>query len=145
MTICAATSAGDGFILGLVECFSEFPLPPDRDPACVTCALRRNLAQHLHERPITSYFFVIKDAGERTGFVHPQLVDDVFGAGLLCHISDLAVTPAHEGRGHARPQPLRASRLRARHAEAGQTAMSGGRSTVPAPPWRPESKRNSPR
>lgn len=102
MTIRAATSADDGFVLGLVGRFSEFALPPGRDPAAVTAALRRDLERHLHERPITSHFFVVRDAGQRAGFIHLQLVDDFFGAGLLCHVSDLAVTPAHEGRGLAR-------------------------------------------
>ncbi|HEY5612254.1 MAG TPA: GNAT family N-acetyltransferase [Lysobacter sp.] len=99
MTIRAATSADDAFILGLVERFSEFPLPPGRDRQSVTAALRRDLELHLHERPITSHFFVIVQDGELAGFMHLQLVDDFFDAGLLCHISDLAVSPAHEGHG----------------------------------------------
>ncbi len=102
MTIRAATRADDGFILGLVERFGEFPLPPGRDAATVTAALRRDLELHLHERPLTSHFFVISQARQRAGFVHLQLVDDFFGAGLLCHISDLAVARADEGRGLAR-------------------------------------------
>ena len=102
MTIRAATSTDDAFILGLVERFSEFPLPPGRDPVTVTAALRRDLELHLHERPLTSHFFVIDQAGKHAGFMHLQLVDDFFGAGLLCHISDLAVAPAYEGRGLAR-------------------------------------------
>ena len=102
MTIRAATNADDGFILGLVARFSEFELPPGRDPETVTAALRRDLQMHLHERPLTSHFFVIREARARAGFVHLQLVDDFFGAGLLCHISDRAVARAHEGRGLAR-------------------------------------------
>lgn len=102
MTIRASTSADDGFILGLVERFSGFALPSGRDRGTVNAALRRDLERHLHERPVTSSVFVIDQSGERAGFVHLQLVDDFFGAGLLCHISDLAVTPAHEGRGLAR-------------------------------------------
>ena len=102
MTIRAATSADDAFILGLVERFSEFALPPGRDCDTVNAVLRRDLELHLHERPITSHFFVIEQAGARAGFVHLQLVNDFFGAGLLCHISDLAVSPAHEGHGLAR-------------------------------------------
>lgn len=102
MTIRAATSADDGFILGLAGRFSEFALPPGRDRDTVDTGIRRDLERHLHERPITSHFFVVDRAGERAGFVHLQLVDDFFGAGLLCHISDLAVSAAHEGHGLAR-------------------------------------------
>ena len=45
---------------------------------------------------------MIAQDGERAGFIHLQLVDDFFGAGLLCHISDLAVSSAQEGHGLAR-------------------------------------------
>lgn len=101
MTIRAATSADEAFILGFVERFSAFALPPGRDRDTVDTGIRRDLQRHLRERPITSHFFVIQDNGERAGFVHLQEVDDFFGAGLLCHISDLAVAPGHEGRGLA--------------------------------------------
>lgn len=106
MKIRVATSTDDAFILGLVERFSEFPLPSGRDRDTVSAGIRRDLERHLRERPLTSHFFVIEDKGgggdeSRAGFVHLQLVDDFFGAGLLCHISDLAVSPGHEGRGLA--------------------------------------------
>lgn len=101
MTIRAATSADDAFILGLVERFSAFALPPGRDRDAVDAGIRRDLEHHLRERPITSHFFVVEDDGERAGFVHLQEVDDFFGAGLLCHISDLAVASGHESRGLA--------------------------------------------
>jgi ribosomal protein S18 acetylase RimI-like enzyme len=101
MTIRVATDADDDFILGFVERFSAFPLPAGRDRAAVNAGIRRDLEQHLRERPATSHFVVIEDGGERAGFMHLQVVDDFFGAGRLCHISDLAVSTAHEGRGLA--------------------------------------------
>lgn len=102
MTIRAATGADDDFILGFVERFSAFVLPPGRDRATVNAGIRRDLERHLRERPSTSHFFVIEDGGERAGFLHLQEVDDFFGAGALCHISDLAVASEHEGKGLAR-------------------------------------------
>ena len=45
---------------------------------------------------------MIEEGGDRAGFVHLQEVDDFFGGGLFCHISDLAISPGHEGRGLAR-------------------------------------------
>lgn len=102
MTIRAASSADDAFILGFVERFSEFPLPAGRTRDTVDEGIRSKLEQLLRERPSTSHFFVIEDGDEPAGFVHLQEVDDFFGAGLFCHISDLAISPAHEGRGLAR-------------------------------------------
>lgn len=102
MTVRAATSADDTFILGFVERFSEFPLPPGRDRDTFNAGIRRDLEKHLRERPPTSHFFVVEEGGERAGFVHLQEVDDFFGGGLFCHISDLAISPGHEGRGLAR-------------------------------------------
>jgi ribosomal protein S18 acetylase RimI-like enzyme len=91
----------DAFILGFVERFTDFPLPVGRDRSTLDNGIRVDLALHLHERPPSSHFFVIEDEGQRAGFVHLQLVDDFFGGGLLCHISDLAVSPGCEGRGLA--------------------------------------------
>lgn len=102
MTIRAATSADDRFILGFVERFSEFPLPSGRNHDSFNGGIRRDLQKHLRKRPPTSHFFVIEHDGERAGFVHLQEVDDFFGRGKFCHISDLAISPEHEGRGLAR-------------------------------------------
>jgi ribosomal protein S18 acetylase RimI-like enzyme len=102
MTIRAAIGADDAFILGFVERFSAFPLPVGRDRATLTAGIRRDIERHLRERPSTSHFFVIEHGGEPAGFVHLQEVDDFFGAGLFCHVSDLAISPEHEGLGLAR-------------------------------------------
>lgn len=99
--ISPARDGDEDFILGLAARFTDFPLPPGRDRSVVEGAIRADLERHLHERPSSSHFFVIEDDGERAGFVHLQLVDDFFGSGLLCHISDLAIAPGHEGRGLA--------------------------------------------
>lgn len=102
MSIRPATHQDDGFMLGLAERFTEFPLPQGRDHATTTDAIRADLARHLRERPGHSHFFIIEVDGERAGFLHLQRVDDFFGAGMLCHISDLALAPGYEGRGLAR-------------------------------------------
>ena len=96
-----ARAEDDGFMLGLVGRFTDIPLPPGRDKATTEAGIRADLARHLRERPASSHFFVIEDEGVRAGFIHLQLVDDFFGAGLLCHISDLAIASGHEGRGLA--------------------------------------------
>lgn len=91
----------DGFILALVERFTAFELPQGRDRAVLDKAIGADIASHLRERPPASHFFIIEDAGARAGFIHLQLVDDFFGAGTICHVSDLAIQPGHEGRGLA--------------------------------------------
>lgn len=97
-----ALAGDEAFILGLADRFTDFPLPAGRDRAVATAAIRADLERNLRERLPSSHFFVINDAGDRAGFVHLQLVDDFFGGGPLCHISDLAIAPGHEGRGLAR-------------------------------------------
>ena len=101
----AAGADDEAFILGLVGRFTEFPLPAGRDRTVITQGIRADLAMHLRERPQDSHFFVVDSPGqsgnERAGFIHLQLVDDFFGEGRLCHISDLAIAPGFEGRGLA--------------------------------------------
>jgi ribosomal protein S18 acetylase RimI-like enzyme len=103
MPVCIrpAGADDDAFILGFVERFTDFPLPAGRDRDTLSNGIHEDLAQKLRERPASSHFFVIEDHRQRAGFVHLQLVDDFFGGGLLCHISDLAVSPGYEGRGLA--------------------------------------------
>ena len=96
-----ATAGDDPFILGLAERFTDFELPPGRDRTTTTAGIRADLERHLRERPAASHFFVAQDEGQPAGFIHLQLIDDFFGAGLLCHVSDLAIAPGHEGRGLA--------------------------------------------
>jgi len=96
-----AHAGDDGFILGLVGRFTAFDLPAGRDRDTVTEGIRSDLEMHLRERPPTSSFFVIEDAGAPAGFLHLQQVQDFFGEGEHCHVSDLAIAPGFEGRGLA--------------------------------------------
>lgn len=96
-----AAPRDDAFVLGLAGRFTDFPLPPGRDRATTDAGIRADLEKHLRERPDTSHFFLVEHDGERAGFLHLQLMDDFFGAGLLGHISDLAIAPDFEGRGLA--------------------------------------------
>ncbi|KRE90755.1 GCN5 family acetyltransferase [Frateuria sp. Soil773] len=91
----------DAFILGLVPRFVDFALPPwRRRHECIE-GIRSDLAHHLDDQPANSFLFVAEDAqdGAPVGFVHLQKVQDYFTGRTNCHISDLAVAPAHEGRG----------------------------------------------
>lgn len=96
-----ATREDDAFMLGLAERFTQFPLPRGRDRVTTTAGIRADLARHLRERPGTSHFLVVEHEGERAGFMHLQRVEDFFGGGVLCHVSDLAIAPGFEGRGLA--------------------------------------------
>jgi ribosomal protein S18 acetylase RimI-like enzyme len=100
-SIRAARGGDDDFILGLAGRFTAFDLPAGRDRDGLTRAIHADLASHLRERPDTSWFSIIECEGERAGFIHLQRVEDFFGEGAHCHISDLAVTPGFEGRGLA--------------------------------------------
>jgi ribosomal protein S18 acetylase RimI-like enzyme len=112
----SARTDDDDFILGLAERFTAFELPQGRDRAVLNQAIGADIASHLRERPATSYFFIIEDAGARAGFIHLQLVDDFFGEGTICHVSDLAIQPAHEGRGLAGALLRHAEALAREHA-----------------------------
>lgn len=95
-----AQADDDDFILGLVRRFVEFELPPWRRRGECAAGIRDDLARHLRDQPPGSYVFVAEDGdGERAGFLHLQTVPDFFTAAQNCHIADLAVAPAHEGRG----------------------------------------------
>ncbi|AWV06728.1 GCN5 family acetyltransferase [Lysobacter maris] len=97
-----ATSADRDFILGFAESFSAFPLPAGRRRETVDAGVRADISRHLDERPQGSHFFVLEHDGTAAGFIHLLLGTDFFGGAPTCHVSDLAVLPAHEGRGHAR-------------------------------------------
>lgn len=90
----------DDFILSLVPRFVDFTLPSwRRRHECIE-GIRGELLRHLEEQPPNSYLFVAEDAdGTRVGFIHLQRTEDFFTGRNNCHISDLAVAPAHEGRG----------------------------------------------
>ncbi|SFR88569.1 Ribosomal protein S18 acetylase RimI [Dyella sp. OK004] len=93
----------DDFILALVPRFVDFTLPPWRRRHECIAGIRKDLARHLEEQPANSFLFVAEDdGGERVGFVHLQKTQDFFTGHTNCHISDLAVAPAHEGKGVGR-------------------------------------------
>lgn len=94
----------DEFILGLVERMVDFELPKWRKKNVVSEGIRRDLGKHLEHQPPGSFLFVAEDAdtGDRLGFLHLQTVTDYFTGHFNCHVSDLAVIKAAEGRGIAR-------------------------------------------
>lgn len=93
----------DDFILGLVPRFVDFPLPAWRRRHECIDGIRKDLLRHLEDEPANSYLFIAEDDdGERVGFVHLQKTQDFFTGRSNCHISDLAVVTAHEGRGVAK-------------------------------------------
>lgn len=93
----------DDFILGLVPRFVDFPLPAWRRRHECIDGIRKDLLRHLEDEPANSYLFIAEDdAGERVGFLHLQKTQDFFTGRSNCHISDLAVVTAHEGRGVAK-------------------------------------------
>lgn len=95
-----AAADDDAFVLGLVRRFVEFELPPWRRRGECAKGIRDDLARHLAEQPPGSHVFVAEDDdGERVGFLHLQTVSDYFTGAQNCHIADVAVAPAHEGRG----------------------------------------------
>jgi ribosomal protein S18 acetylase RimI-like enzyme len=93
----------DDFILGLVPRFVDFPLPAWRRRHECIDGIRKDLLRHLEDEPANSYLFIAEDDdGVRVGFIHLQKTQDFFTGRSNCHISDLAVVTAHEGRGVAR-------------------------------------------
>lgn len=101
LLIRAAGPDDDEFILDLASRFVDFELPKWRRRNVVLEGIRRDLARHLEEQPPGSFLYVAEDDsnGERIGFLHIQLVTDFFTGHQNCHISDLAVLPAFDGRG----------------------------------------------
>ena len=90
----------DDFILGLVPRFVDFSLPKWRKRHECIEGIRKDLGRHLDEQPANSYVFVAEnDDGDRVGFIHLQKTQDYFTGRVNCHISDLAVSPRHEGQG----------------------------------------------
>jgi ribosomal protein S18 acetylase RimI-like enzyme len=93
----------DDFILGLASRFAEFDLPPWRKRSDTIAGIRRDIEHHLRTLPPGSHLYVAEDDdAERVGFLHLQSRKDFFTGAHNCHISDLAVTKGHEGRGVAR-------------------------------------------
>jgi ribosomal protein S18 acetylase RimI-like enzyme len=98
-----AGEADADFILGLAPRFAAFALPAWRRRAECVAGIRAELQRHLDEQAANSHLFVAEDAdGGRAGFIHLQQTRDFFNGRHNCHIADLAVAAAHEGRGAAR-------------------------------------------
>ena len=90
----------DEFILALVPRFVDFTLPGWRKRHECIEGIRRDLSRHLDEQPANSYVFIAENGeGDRVGFMHLQKTQDYFTNRSNCHISDLAVSPRHEGQG----------------------------------------------
>lgn len=104
LLIRAANADDDEFIFGLIERFVDFELPKWRKRNVVVDGIRRDLTRHLEEQPAGSFMFVAEDdsSGDRVGFLHLQTVNDFFTGHQNCHISDLAVTREHDGKGIGR-------------------------------------------
>ena len=100
----AASADDDQFILGIAERFVDFELPKWRRRNVLLEGIRRDLSHHLDDEPPGSFLYVIEDdsSGERVAFLHLQLVVDYFTGHQNCHVSDLAVVTAYEGKGVAR-------------------------------------------
>lgn len=92
----------DDFILGLASRFVEFELPPWRKRSETLAGIRRDIDLHLRTLPPGSHLYVAEDDdGERLGFLHLQTRKDFFTGAQNCHVADLVVAAAHEGRGAA--------------------------------------------
>ncbi len=97
-----AQADDDDFILGLAVRFAEFDLPPWRKRRETLAGIRRDIEDHLRTLPAGSHVFVAEDDfGERLGFLRLQTRRDFFTGAMNCHVSDVAVAVAHEGRGAA--------------------------------------------
>lgn len=92
----------DDFILGLISRFVEFDLPAWRKRGETAAGIRRDIEHQLRTLPAGSHVYVAEDDnGERLGFLHLQTRTDFFTGAQNCHISNIVVAAAHEGRGAA--------------------------------------------
>jgi ribosomal protein S18 acetylase RimI-like enzyme len=90
----------DDFILALAERFVAFELPPWRKKSETLAGIHADIARHLRDLPAGSHLFIAEDEdAERCGFLHLQTQKDFFTNSLSCHISDIVVAPACDGRG----------------------------------------------
>jgi ribosomal protein S18 acetylase RimI-like enzyme len=100
LRIRVARNTDRAFILALVPRFVDFDLPAWRDRDESARGIRRDLEQHLDERPEPSHLFVAEtETGEPAGFLHVLRTVDFFTGAPNCHISDLAVAAGMDGRG----------------------------------------------
>jgi ribosomal protein S18 acetylase RimI-like enzyme len=92
----------DDFILGLIPRFVEFDLPAWRKRRETAAGIRRDIERQLRTLPAGSHLYVAEDEdGERLGFLHLQTRTDFFTGAQNCHVSNIVVAAAHEGRGAA--------------------------------------------
>jgi ribosomal protein S18 acetylase RimI-like enzyme len=92
----------DDFILGLIPRFVEFDLPAWRKRGETAAGIRRDIEHQLRTLPAGSHLYVAEDEdGERLGFLHLQTRTDFFTGAQNCHVSNIVVAEAHEGRGAA--------------------------------------------
>ena len=90
----------DDFILALAPRLVDFPLPPWRKRHECLGGIRDDLLKHLDEQPANNFVFVAEDeSGERVGMLELQKTQDFFTGHTNCHINNIVVAPAHEGRG----------------------------------------------
>ncbi len=91
-----ATTADTDFVLGLVEAFVEFGLPPGCDEAQHAAAFADDLRAALGSQ--AAIFIAEDEEREPFGFVHLPIVNDLVGR-PRAHVSDLAVSATARGRG----------------------------------------------
>lgn len=90
----------DDFILALVPRFVDFPLPAWRKRHECIEGIRKDLLRHLDDGTANDFLFVAEDSdGNVVGFIELQKTQDFFTGRTNCHINNIAVAPAHEGRG----------------------------------------------
>ena len=95
-----AQADDDDFILGLVDRFLEFDLPPWRKRHECVAGIRRDIAHHLSTQPPGTHVFVAEnDDADRVGFLHLQTMTDFLTGAQNCHIADVAVVANSEGHG----------------------------------------------
>lgn len=101
-TIRQATPGDDAFILGLVDRFTDFELPPWRRGAETRRGIDADLRKALAEPKAGASLVIAENhLGEPAAFMRLQLTTDFFTAARNCHIADLAVIPQAEGGGLA--------------------------------------------
>lgn len=100
MHIRLARADDDDFILGLIDRFVDFELPPWRKRSECANGIRTDVARHLREQPAGTHIFVAEgEDAALVGFLHLQTTADYFTHAQNCHIADLAVAPERDGHG----------------------------------------------
>ena len=102
MNVRAARSPDREAILALVPRISEVGTPAHRTPDETRSADLRAMSESLASDSPDVAVLVAEDHGRIVGFVHLQTGLDYYSNRPIGHVADLAVDPAHEGRGIAR-------------------------------------------